>query len=211
MLKKITMKKFTFILFACICVFNYSFSQNKKTTEMLEEISGLYEIDDNGHITYSRVIETENLTKDEMYSRALSYFIYNYNDANSVIQEQDKEDGRLIGKGIVKKVHTGVGMVVLVFDFWHILRIDIKENKFRALLTLTEYRTELSSLDGKTPPTISNTKISSQYPLNPKGPMKNFNGKAFFSTHNKAISILDAIEKSVKEGNTSKSVENNDW
>jgi hypothetical protein len=36
-------------------------------------------------------------------------------------------------------------------------------------------------------------------------------GKAFYKSHKAANATIDAIEKSIKEGNTSKEIENDDW
>ncbi len=35
--------------------------------------------------------------------------------------------------------------------------------------------------------------------------------KAFYKTHERALASLDAVEKAIKEGSTSKSIENSDW
>jgi hypothetical protein len=39
-------------------------------------------------------------TKDEIYTKVLSYFAVAYKSANDVIQQKDKEAGVVIGKGI---------------------------------------------------------------------------------------------------------------
>jgi len=36
-------------------------------------------------------------------------------------------------------------------------------------------------------------------------------GKAFYKSHQKAIASLDAVEKAIKEGNTTKEIENTSW
>ena len=49
-------------------------------------------------LTYSEIIELPNITQDELYIKANSWFVDNFNDAESVIQFQDKEAGKLMGK-----------------------------------------------------------------------------------------------------------------
>lgn len=48
-------------------------------------------LDDNGNVTYTRIVEAHKLSKEEIYNRALNYFVYNYGSGKSVIQTQDKE------------------------------------------------------------------------------------------------------------------------
>jgi hypothetical protein len=40
-------------------------------------------LDDNGNVTFFKIIEAPELTKDEIFNRALNYFIYNYISSNS--------------------------------------------------------------------------------------------------------------------------------
>ena len=120
------MKIYLTVLFLSCIVFICS-AQTSKTSDQLDQIKGLYEVDNSGNISYVTVIENLNLTEKEIYDRALTYFITKYGDANSVIQEKNEEEGRIIGKGIYPDVHTGSGLIARVFSVVHVLRIDIKE------------------------------------------------------------------------------------
>jgi hypothetical protein len=51
--------------------------------------------------TFSEVIIDSNLTKETLYSNALSFFAATFNSANAVIQMKDPESGKVIGKGII--------------------------------------------------------------------------------------------------------------
>tara|TARA_B110001450_G_C17567071_1_gene459239 strand:+ start:244 stop:849 length:606 start_codon:yes stop_codon:yes gene_type:complete len=193
------MKKITLLLLLSLTV-TFGYSQNKKTKKMLSEIEGKWQIDDNGNVTYTKIIENLDLSKDEIYVRALAYFTYNYGDGTSVVQVQEKDKGLIIGKGLYANAHIGYSLVTYSFDTWHILRIDIKENRVRILLTLTKYKYTVTG--GDTPPNITDVNISDSFPLNPKGYTKNQFGKAFYKSHLRAQESLLAIEKSIKEGNT---------
>lgn len=184
-------------------------AQSKK--EMLAEMDGQYNVDDNKNVTITKVIEIDGLTKDEGYLRALSYFTYNYGNRESVIQIQDKEKGLIIGKGVYKKVHVGVGLSVTEIDLWHIIRVDIKDNKARVFITLTEYNAKTTStMGGSTPPSYATTKVSDSFPINPKGWQSTVYTKALYKSTKMAYESIDAIEKSLKEGNTN-SAENARW
>jgi len=202
------MKKITGLAIL-ILIATFSFGQNAKTKSMLKEIDGQWSLDDNGNVTYSRVIEAPDLTNDEIYNRVLNYFVYNYGSGKSVIQTQDKELGRVVGKGLYNDVHVGVSLITTYVDCWHIVRVDVKEGKARIILTLTEYEKKI--VGGNTPPSYSTMKVEQEFPINPKGYAKTVMGKAFYKSHKAAIATMDAIEKTIKEGNTSKEIENDDW
>ena len=189
-------------------------AQSTKTLKLLDDIKNEWSVDDNGNVTYIRIIETGDLSKDEVYNRAQAYFTYKYNDGDSVMQINEKSNGVIVGKGLYKKVYTGSGfMDVISTDVWHILRIDIKEGKARILLTMSEYITNqtICDLKGNCTTNKRQSVISSQYPINPKGSRKTIMGKTFVELNKLAKVSLDGIEKAVKEGNTSKQLENSNW
>ena len=73
-----------FIIFILIYLsFVFSYAQSAKTSQLLKEIEGFYEVDNNGNVTYVRIFEDLNLNEKEIFDRANSYLIYKYNDANS--------------------------------------------------------------------------------------------------------------------------------
>ncbi len=187
----------------------FSFGQSAKTISMLKQIEGQYNIDDNGNITYTQVIQADSLSKDEIYNRALNYFVYNYNDGKSVIQTQDRKLGRIICKGLYKDAHVSISLATDYISCWHIVRIDVKNGKARIILTLTEYEEKI--FYGKEPPAYKTSEVKNNYPINPKGKYKTSMGKAFYKTHKKAIETLDKIENAIKNGNTSKSIEDSNW
>ena len=200
-------KTLSVIILVITCIFTYG--QSSEVKKMLQEIEGQWSLDDNGNVTYQRIVEVPEMKKDDIYNRVLNYFVYNYGSGKSVIQTQDKENGLIVGKGLYNDVHVGISLVTTYIDAWHIVRVDIKEGKTRIILTLTEYDKKVTG--GDTPPNYSTMKIEQEYPINEKGMFKTVMGKAFFKSHQKAIASLDAIEKAIKEGSTSKQLENSEW
>lgn len=184
-----------------------SYAQTAK--EMLTEIQGKWQLDDNENVTFLKVVEVPELKKDEIYNRALNYFTYNYVSGKSVIQNQDKEAGLIIGKGIYDNVHIGISIVNTYVDTWHILRVDVKDGKARVIVTLTEYEKKIDG--GSTPPSYSTTRVSQEYPIHENGFQKTVMTKAFYKSYQSAMNTLNAVEKAIKEGNTSKAIENSDW
>ncbi|WP_181309068.1 DUF4468 domain-containing protein [Rufibacter sp. XAAS-G3-1] len=195
------------LLIAVALIGTVSYGQSAK--EMLSEIEGKWQLDDNGNVTIVKVIEAPELKKEEIFNRALNYFTYNYISGKSVIQTQDKENGHIVGKGIYDNVHIGVSIITTHVDAWHILRVDAKDGRARVIVTLTEYEKKI--VGGDTPPSYSTMKVAQEYPINPKGMQKTVMTKAFYKAFKKANNTLDAVEKAIKEGSTSKSIENSEW
>lgn len=194
----------TFLLLGTI-----GYAQSSKTKQQLAQIEGLYEVDNTGNVSYTSVFEDVNLSEKEIYDRALSYFIHKYNDANAVIQDKDEEEGRIIGKGIFPNVHTGSGLVTRIYSVVHILRIDVKENRVRAIVTLTNYDVKSIDLDGNIIP--SSYPISAAYPFNSKGGEKNFHGQAFVQAHLKADETFLELENIIRNGAVSSDLSKDDW
>ncbi|MHB9142675.1 MAG: DUF4468 domain-containing protein [Paludibacter sp.] len=106
-------------------------------------------IDENKNLVFSKVVDNLKMTKDDIYVKAFSYFAYNYKDAKSVIQQQDKDAGVIIGKGYFndfssynKSKNIGMGLTFTTYDTYsatHILRIDIKDGRARIILTVDNY------------------------------------------------------------------------
>ena len=185
-----------------------SYAQNKKTRAMLASIEGQYMLDDRGQLSYTEVVELPHLTKDEIYVRALDYFTYNYGDANEVLQTEDKESGRLVGKGIYDNVHTGWSIYTAEYDTWHIVQVDIKEGKARIIVTLTNYDITYIDANGfrrKLPA----KPIVNAYPFTKTDMTKNFSGKAFYGSHKRALGTLVSLRDALQNGNTVAETEDN--
>lgn len=174
---------------------------------MLAEIEGKWELDNSGNVTFVRIIEVPGISKDELFTRGLSYFTYKYNSGDQVIQMKDKEQGVIIGKGIYPKVHVGISIVNTIVDTYHIIRIDVKDGRVRAIVSLTEYRNTISS--GNEAPSINNFNVAGRYPISEKDAQKTVMSKAFYYSYQQAMNSLDEIEKTLREGSTG--VDTNDW
>ncbi|OBQ52897.1 DUF4468 domain-containing protein [Tamlana sp. s12] len=184
-------------------------AQSRTTKKMLAEIEGQWSLDDNGNVSYLRIIEVPELSKEKIYTRALSYFIYNYGSGKSVIETKDKELGTIIGKGLYKNIHISESLLTTYINCWHVTRVDVKEGRARVILTLTTYDKNIS--DGLGYTSNSSVNVKQSFPINPKALQRTVMGKTFYKSHLRAILTLDSIEKAIKEGNTSKSLETDDW
>jgi hypothetical protein len=174
---------------------------------MPEEINGQWQLDENGYVTCQKVVDNLNLNKTELYKRAMDYFVYNYSDVNSVIQDRDVVNGIIIGKGVFKKVHALNELLQsIIIDTWHILKVEVKDDRARITITLTHYDEIVRG--GELPGNHYLYPISNQYPYNSKGYQKELYEQAFNISHLKALETLASVEIALRGDSTQKKDEN---
>ena len=102
------------------------------------KLKELYSLDKNNAITRSIVIDSVSKSKNEIYVEINNWFIHSFNDGKSVIQLNDKDAGSVIGKGYIPEIARNF-MDGQIVNSWIIIRVDIKDNKFRITTTIQEY------------------------------------------------------------------------
>ena len=110
------------------------------------------------------VFDTEGKTKAEIFSSINKWIALNYNSAQNVVQLNDKESGNIIVKGINEAVYKNVMKELYPKNkymqeyssvkFNHTVEINIKDNKYRIIYTLT---------DIITPEPVAGYNLESQY------------------------------------------------
>jgi hypothetical protein len=83
-----------------------------------------------GKIVYEGIIETPNKTKIDLYNNAKQWFVDYFKSSKDVIQNEDKDQGRIIGKGIIFIYWKALGMKGSYNDKITI-QIDVKDGKYR--------------------------------------------------------------------------------
>ncbi|MCX6334557.1 MAG: DUF4468 domain-containing protein [Bacteroidia bacterium] len=163
---------------------------------MLEKSKGRWQLDENEYVTYQKVVDCPNLNKTDLYRRALNYFVNNYSDVNSVIQERDVANGIIIGKGVFKKVQVrNTELRNSIVDTWHILKVEVKDARAKISLSLTQYD---ESVRGSEPPDVHYLyPISKQYPFNHTSYQKDLYERAFNISDLKAIEKIASVEKAL--------------
>lgn len=164
----------------------------------LKSIEGQWSVDENGYISYTKIYELPELSKDELFLRAQSFFTYYYNNGESVIQVLDKESGRILGKGIYDDIYSGIQlMFAQSWRTWHIMSVDLKEGRVRLILSLTDYNIHMTG-DGVNK--LYDTPISKWFPAEPLGNQKNNYGNAFYNSHVRAMETMAAFDKVITTG-----------
>jgi hypothetical protein len=174
---------------------------------MIEKNNDQRELDENGYVTCQKVVDCLNLNKTELYNRAMDYFVHNYGDVDSVIQNRDVVNGIITGKGIFKKIHAVNDVLQsTTIDTWHILTVEVKDGKARITISLTQYDEIMRG--GELPGNHYLYPISNQYPINPNGYQKDLYEQAFYKSHLKALETIASIERALRGDITQKKDEN---
>ncbi|MCX6328352.1 MAG: DUF4468 domain-containing protein [Bacteroidia bacterium] len=176
---------------------------------MREKNNGQWELDENGYVTYNKVVDCLNLNKTELYNRAMDYFVHNYGvDVDSVIQNRDVVNGIITGRGIFKKVHAVNDVLQsTTIDTWHILKVEAKDGRARITLSLTQYDERMRG--GELPDNHYLYPISKQYPFNLNGYQKDFYEQAFHKSNLKALETIASVERALRADSTQN--KNDSW
>lgn len=86
--------------------------------------------------TYEKIIEVSGQSKDEIYIKANAWFVETFISAESVIEFQDKESGKIMGK-YVFSYYEGV----YTYDVKQTVDISIRDSKVRVIIKEPYYRT----------------------------------------------------------------------
>lgn len=77
-------------------------------------------------VDFTEAIEIDTTNKNELYSRAREWFAHTFISANDVLQMDDKDNGKLIGKATDKMPEMGANAVM-----HFTVSIYIKDNKYK--------------------------------------------------------------------------------
>lgn len=190
----------------------------EKWVEAAENIKPLVSLDKNNSLVYSQVVECPGKSKADLYILLNYWYSNTFNDANSVIQLNDKELGCIIGKGYVDKIaeHVG-GSNTYYVNIKPIIKTDIKEGKVRITYTITSYDADvlvgggiLGALGGAVPKHSSETwALETCYPFASKDKHKKTSCKALVIAYAYSNVIMDKIVEAVKNGMNGN--DGNDW
>lgn len=82
-----------------------------------------------------RMIDSLDLSKDEIFTRARSWVSINFNSAQHVLQMDDRMAGKIVGKGMIESpAYNMIGMAAGSAYVEFTISIDIKDNKYRVQL-----------------------------------------------------------------------------
>lgn len=191
----------------------------EKWVEAATNLGSQLTLDKNNAITYTQVIQCPGKSSSQLYVLLNYWFTATFNDANSVIQLNDKELGTIIAKGYVANIaaHAG-GSNTYNVSLEPVIKVDIKEEKIRVTYTVPYY-TVLKMVGGGILGAMSGVRgepVKEKWVLDECFPFtkerdghKKTSSKALVMAHAYSNVIMDKIEEAVKNGLTGN--EGDDW
>lgn len=85
-------------------------------------------------ISYNEVVPLQGITKDQLYVRAREWFAQTFKSAQAVIQMDDKEAGKIIGKGSAKGSFYYL-LTLFSFSLNYTVSITLKDGRYRYEIT----------------------------------------------------------------------------
>lgn len=171
------------------------------------KIKELYGLDKNNAITRTTIIDAPGKTKEQVYIEVNNWFIHTFNSGKSVIQLNDREAGIVIGKGFISNVAKHLSFTSNAnIHAWIIIRVDIKDNKFRVMTTIHSYEMEvgtgvLGAIGGETSNRIERWQPEECFPFDGKR-YKKTTSKAFVNCHIWSQIIINKLIEGVVNGIT---------
>lgn len=110
-----------------------------KLPETLNKLGVSYKPQGSG-VSFSKVFKFYGKTREELYSRATAFFVYQYVSGKAVYQLKDDRAYTVYGKGFVKGMEAVAGIWdAHFFNVWHILKIECKDGAARVTVTVNDY------------------------------------------------------------------------
>lgn len=81
-------------------------------------------------VTYQGVVKVEGASKDDLYLRAREWFAKTFKSAQAVLQMDDKQAGKLIGKGASKSYYTYM-LYPVEYNLNYTISITTKDGRYR--------------------------------------------------------------------------------
>jgi Cu/Ag efflux protein CusF len=92
-----------------------------------------------GQVGYTKIINTDSVSKEELFSRAMEWIATNYKSANKVIELKDEKAGKIIVKGNFSKP-INMGAQTLDVYVNHTINLSFKDGRCRIQINNFGYK-----------------------------------------------------------------------
>lgn len=193
------MKRILLICLSILFSFNViAQNQEKDSTKFL----GIFPVV-NKQVCYTEVIRKDSISKNELYNRALSWFANTFKSSKDVIQMQDKESGKIIGKG---SFECSLGFLFPSLDIKMTIIIMVKDGRYKYVINnfIHYYSVYIENMSSHGEQTIFEM-------FEGADPKKKITQKNARKLHNKILEIIDSLKEGMNIPNSSTTTEDNDW
>jgi len=147
---------------------------------------------DDGVITFSRVIECD-LSKDQIYSLSRSWMVDHFRSADNVIQFDDKEMGKIEGKGYSD--YSGSSFDILECQNWYTISILIKDDKAKIVIDNLLYSVKTITKYGSVHMMPAESYFQSKKSFKANGELRSIPKTIRDVTHQNLTDLIDSYEQ----------------
>ncbi len=90
-------------------------------------------------IDFTEVVKVDGASKDDLYIKAREWFAKTFVSAQKVIQMDDKDAGKIIGRGTARGVESSF-LSPVSFTLYYTVSITMKDGRYRYEITDFEYQ-----------------------------------------------------------------------
>ena len=156
----------------------------------------------NGNIVFSEVIIIDSTNKNELYSRAREWFALTFNSADAVLQMDDRESGKLIGKAL-QYIFIPTALSTVKVKMYYTISIYVKENRYKYLISNITYKM-LPSEYVPNPSEVRAEEVITDHEVNQVKP------KVRDKYRTETLRVINGLSESIKHAMTLKGSEIND-
>jgi len=95
-----------------------------------------------GKVKYSEVIQVEGSSPAQLYGKAKLWFATAFRSAQDVIQLDDRENGNILGKGVILKDEQR-GLTQIRKTWYFTVKVQVKDGRYRAEIYDITYTFEM--------------------------------------------------------------------
>jgi len=165
---------------------------------------------EDGNVVVQKIVEFENISKANIYIALKEHLVNIYGSMKDAMQVDDKENGMVIYKGYYeKKEYNSMFGQTIEKMIWHILKVDIKENRIRITVTMNKISVSKSNTTYKS---VGNSEeYLIKYAPDDNKNIKRKDEEMFEYAVNRAVSTISSIEEFIRKASLKQNDLNNDW
>lgn len=158
-------------------------------------------------VVFTEVVEAKGVSKNDLYVAAKEWFVLTFKSADAVLQMDDNQNGRLIGKGYSEITLPPILGISTTTRMYYTISISIKDDRFKYEISRIYYK---SYAIAHNPSYIS-------YPDSwyvPESIMYKNNGKVKFINkgyYDKTLEAINTLIRSLKNSMNAENTINDHW
>lgn len=154
-----------------------------------------------GAVFYEEVVQVDGATQEELYNRAKIWFAETFRSAKEVIQLDNKEEGKIIGKGVSSFIVNAGTAIESDIPLYFTIDLQMKDGRYKILFS--NMRTHVAAIE---------MWISEKRRLNKKGEVRsNLNGKYYQGVNQELNRMADSLEAAMKTTSSNTTATGSEW